>query len=86
MMESKSKGGAEKLRLQETASCSGRCFKYVHMDIFSAAPGVGRPSRSFIPVAAIGPADDDGGGCGGDEVMLNQEGDDTGSERELNLW
>lgn len=51
------------------------------MDIFSAAPGVGRPSRSFTPAAAIGAADDDGGGCGGDEAMLNQKGDDAGSER-----
>lgn len=51
------------------------------MDIFSAAPGVGRPSRSFTPVAAIGAADDDGGGCGGYEAMLDQEGDDTDSEK-----
>lgn len=51
------------------------------MDIFFVAPGAGRPSRSFTPVAAIGAADDDGGGCVGDEAMLNQERDDAGSER-----
>lgn len=49
------------------------------MDVFSAASGVGRPSCSFTPVAAIGAADDDGGGCGGDEAMLNQERHDGGT-------